>query len=155
METGGAVRVDETGLLRIAEPGTGDQVLRYATDQDNVQVGTIALADISDYTGFQEVNSTATVGDRSVSFIGFVHTATASVAVFDEVGGLAIGGRNFVTAGLPTGPQTFTGMNILRYSNSPVARGQIQDGTFTLTSGTSKRELVILRVLRLTQLRHR
>ena len=64
---------------------------------------------------------------------GFIHDASSSVARFltKLVDWIGCGGQDFTAT--PTGSFTYEGMNIMRYSADESSRGQIQDGTFTLT----------------------
>ena len=82
---------------------------------------------IPDYPGFSLVNTTATVDGRLIGVLGFIHDASKSVAVFDETGGLAVGGSDYVQT--PSGTFSYSGMNIMRYKEIP---GEVQDGTFRM-----------------------
>ena len=119
------------GLVRFTQ-----EDIRYVpttqTDFSN-QLDENEIEHLPDYEGFNVVRSSVNVDGRTdpVSYIGFFHNASSSVAILDSVGGLAVGGADFQPT--PTGQFIYTGMNILRYLGSEQSLGEVQDGTFVMS----------------------
>ena len=126
------VKVDR--VLRYADPGSADCTRSALSYADSAETIYGPIKPLSDYEGFSIRQGTSTVSGQidPIDFIGYIHDDSSSVAVIDEVGGLAVAGTlNFEST--PSGTFVYTGLNILRYYSSEDLRGFVQDETFAMS----------------------